>query len=504
MSTPSADRQVQEPVFKPALILMSGRALGFVAAFAIPVVLVRLFDQVEFGTYKQLFLIFATLFSIGQVGMAESLYYFLPQNARRSGAFVLNTLWVLALVGALCFLGLYAWRGELAELLNNPDLPRYLPHLGVFLMFMLLAVLLEIVMTVRKQHFGAATAYAGTDLARALLLVLPALWLGTLEALMWGAIAFALLRFAAAGWYVKTEFGSALKPDRTALREHLAYALPFGLAGLIEVAQVNFHLYAVSYFFDTATFAIYAVGCLQIPLFDFLMTSTCNVMMVNMREKMLAGDRASVVAIWQDSVRKLALIFFPLVACLIILAQPFIVLLFTEDYAASVPIFMVWTLTMLLATLLTDGTLRVLAETRFLVVQNLIRLGVVLAAIQWFIAEFGLVGAVLVTLLASFVSRVVALGRIKAVMQLSLAKLLPWRGLGRALLIAALAGVPAVAAQSLLDAHLLVELVVTGGVYTAAYYVLLQAIGPMDRDEKRMLTEWLQVPFLRVSRAWKS
>ena len=36
-------------VFKPAFMLMSGRALGFVAAFAIPIVLVRMFDQTDFA-----------------------------------------------------------------------------------------------------------------------------------------------------------------------------------------------------------------------------------------------------------------------------------------------------------------------------------------------------------------------------------------------------------------------------------------------------------------------
>ena len=62
------------------MVLVGGRAVGFVAAFAIPVVLARVFTTSEFGTYKQLFLLFSTLFGIAQLGMAESLYYFLPRN----------------------------------------------------------------------------------------------------------------------------------------------------------------------------------------------------------------------------------------------------------------------------------------------------------------------------------------------------------------------------------------------------------------------------------------
>jgi len=49
-----------ESVFRPALLLMSGRTLAFVATFFIPVVLTRIFDPAQFGTYKQLFLVFST------------------------------------------------------------------------------------------------------------------------------------------------------------------------------------------------------------------------------------------------------------------------------------------------------------------------------------------------------------------------------------------------------------------------------------------------------------
>ena len=75
-----------ESVFRPAFVLMSGRVLGFAAAFAIPMVLARVFDQSEFGTYKQLFLVYSSLYSVVQLGMAESLFYFLPSNQKQGGS----------------------------------------------------------------------------------------------------------------------------------------------------------------------------------------------------------------------------------------------------------------------------------------------------------------------------------------------------------------------------------------------------------------------------------
>jgi len=486
-------------VFRPALILMSGRFAGFVAAFAIPLILARTFGQSDFGTYKQLFLVAATLFGIAQVGMAESLYYFLPFEKEQGGVFVCNTLLVLAGAGLCTMLGLWFWRDAVGNLLNNAGLPALMPLLGLYLLCTLPAVVLEIVMTVRKQHLAASATYALTDLLRALFLVVPVLLVADLRWLMYGAIAFALLRLAATVFQVRREFGATLRPDAPALRRHLGYALPFGLSGLIEILQTNFHLYAVSWHFDTATFAIYAVGCLQIPLADFLMTSTSNVMMVNMRERMLAGDHMAVAAIWLDSIRKLALVFFPLVGVLLVCADPLIVLLFTDSYAGSIPIFMLWTLSMLFMTLLTDGVLRVFAENRFLIAQNLVRLALIAVLIRFFLQQFGLPGAILVTLLATGVAKVLALWRIGTVLQVGLAGLLPWRSLATTLLLACAAMLPALLVKSLLQSQPLLQLAGTGGTYVLACFLLLHGWGPLQPDERRQFSQWLLHPLRRFA-----
>jgi len=333
----------------------------------------------------------------------------------------------------------------------------------------------------------------------------------SVRALMVGAVTFAAARLTAAVIYVKREFKTGLRPDRPALQRHLSYAVPFGLAAFIEVVQINYHMYAVSHYFDTATFAIYAVGCLQIPLSDFLMTSTSNVMMVNMREKILNDDLEAAAAIWLDSVRKLALIFFPLVACLLVVAKPLIVMLFTQSYIRSVPIFMLWTLTMLFATLLTDGALRVFAATRFLIIQNSIRLILIIALIPWFLQKFGLIGAILVTLLAMGVGKVIALVWLRHIMAVSVQQLLPWKSLIRTALLSAIAAMPALLIQSLLikstpanSLLLAPELMLTGIIYSGTYYLLLRWYGPMDAEEKQMLNDWLKFPFVWLGKVCRT
>ena len=130
----------------------------------------------------------------------------------------------------------------------------------------------------------------------------------------------------------------------------LAYALPFGLAVLVEIVQASLPQYVVSHLFDPATFAIFAVGCLQIPLVDFAASPTSDVMMVKMQERLAEGRKRAVLEIWHDTTWKLALLFLPLAAFLMVDAREIIVFLFTRRYIASAPIFMVWSAMILLTT----------------------------------------------------------------------------------------------------------------------------------------------------------
>lgn len=480
-------------------MLMSGRALGFVAAFAIPVVLVRVFDQTEFGTYKQLFLLYTTLYGIAQLGMAESLYYFLPTSPAQRGSFILNSLLALGLAGLACLLALWGGAAWLGRWFHNPALPSYVPLVGVFLLLMLMAAVFEIVMITRRHHLFAFGAYALSDLIRASLFIVPALVFHSLGAVFLGAAAFAALRLGTVLAYLKREFPRRPPFDWRLMRRHLAYAMPFALAVLLESAQTNLHMYVVSSYFTTATFAIYSVGCLQVPLVDFLMTSTSSVMMVQMGEDLREGRRDAALELWLDTTRKLSMVFACLVGGLIVTSQQLIVLLFTQAYAASAPLFAVWTLSMLFAAIMTDSVLRVHADTRFLIFINIIRLTVVALAIGLFLRYFGLMGAVLVTLVSTLTAKCVGIVRAKKLLGCTLGRVLPWKSLASILAITAAAMLPALLLRPVLDLPLLPSFLVSGAMFALAYAALIWFCGPLKDSERRMVAQWLQSPLSWVS-----
>src|SRR5437879_675020 len=163
-----------------------------------------------------------------------------------------------------------------------------------------------------------------------------------------------------------------------------------------------------------------------------------------MGEDLRDGQARRVLTVWLDTVRRLALIFFPLVGLLVVNAFSLITLLFTTAYAASVPIFMVWSLSILFSVFPTDGVLRTFAENRWLLIVNITRLCMAVALMGWFISTFRLMGAVLITLSGMLLAKVMALGRIKTLLRTSVARLMPWKSLGSLLMISMVSAVPSV------------------------------------------------------------
>jgi O-antigen/teichoic acid export membrane protein len=466
---------------------MSGRAVAFAVTFFVPAVLARVFSQTEFGTYKQWYLVVYTLFGLGQLGLAECLFYFLPLKPHAAGRYAFNSLVMLGTMG-LCFsTGLLLNSSRVTVLLNNPGLEAYIPLAGLYLMFMLMGTVLEITMISRKSFRLATVTYVISDILRAASLVVPALLLRSLQWTLICGVAFCVLRVCGILIYFRSEFGPGLKFDMRLFREQLAYALPFFLSVIVQIIQQNYHQYAVSFHFDAAAFAIYSVGCLQIPLVDFMATPASNVMMVQMGEDIREGRACRLLEIWHDTTRKLAFVFFPLVGLLVVNAFHLITLLFGKAYIASVPIFTVWSLSILFAAFQTDGVLRVFAQNRCLLIINITRLAVIALSMGWFLSAFHLMGAVLVTLIGMLIAKVMALVRIKSLLHARLDNLFTWKTLGGSLMAAMLAAIPALIVNAKLDLPSLVILPISGMAYVIAYGALVLGFGLLSEGERRVL-----------------
>lgn len=470
----------RDVLLKPMLELATGRAFGFAASFMIPIVLVRVLDLSEFGTYKQLFLIHATLFGIAPVGMAECLYYFLPAEPARAGRFVANSIVALFVSGLLVLMVLVLGGGAIGSGMDNPAVATHATLLGLFVALTMMSAVTEIVMITRHRHRLSAAVYTTSDVLRTLLLIVPALVWRSVHAVMVGAVLFATVRGVGTLAYLRFTFKDELRPDPSLVRRQLAYALPFGAAVMLEITQGSLHQFVVAALYDTKTFAIYAVGCLQIPLVDFVATGAGSVMMVKMGERNGPGARRARLELWYEAVQKLALLLFPLLALILVVGQELIVFLFTDAFRASVPVFLISSATIALAALPTDSALRTYGETGVLVKMNAVRLTVVAASIGPLLSTFGLPGAAVSLVLGSLTVKGLALARIRQLLDVPAKLLLPWRDLGLTLGVACGAAALAWLAKSTLASTTFASLAIGGLVFSGAYAGGAMALGVVN------------------------
>ena len=101
---------------------MIARLCSAALTFGLPLVLVRLLEPDAFGTYKQFFLVWQTLLLVGQLGLTQSLYYFLPRGGEERGAYLTHTLVALSGLGALFGAALWAFAPWIGARLGSGEL----------------------------------------------------------------------------------------------------------------------------------------------------------------------------------------------------------------------------------------------------------------------------------------------------------------------------------------------------------------------------------------------
>ena len=131
-------------ILKQAGPLMLGRGGATVLGFALPLILTRLLPQAEFGTYKQVWLVVTTAYFMLQLGLAQSLYYFLPRKDGRERAWLTQASVSLFTLGGICAAGIYALRFVVAGQFANPKLATYGLPMALMTWLMIAASPLEI------------------------------------------------------------------------------------------------------------------------------------------------------------------------------------------------------------------------------------------------------------------------------------------------------------------------------------------------------------------------
>lgn len=381
---------------RQAMWLTATNAFAFALSFTTPLLLVRALSQTEFGLYKQAFQILTTALGMLNLQVAMSVFYFLPRAGDRRWQVVLNVLLFYAGVGALLAIDFTLYPGWVRLLINSPELVEYMPSLGVAISLWLFATNLEVIPLALGDVRTSSIFIVGSQLSKSTLMISVALLVPRLEMIIYAAIVQGTVQMIFFFYYLHRTFGPiSLRPDFALFRQQMKYSLPYGIGTLVASVNSDLHNYFVSYFFTPTIFAVYAVGCFQLPLLSLMATSFGSVLSPEISRLAANEEYGAIFNLWRHAVLKLTLALAPCLGLAFLLRREIITLLFTESYAGAVPIFGIYLLGIITLLALPGSMMRAFAEFRYFRLKlSLLLLPVTAGAIYLGLKTSGLLGVV--------------------------------------------------------------------------------------------------------------
>lgn len=472
-----------------ASLIFTGKSAGFILAFWIPIILVRLLSPEEFGAYKQFFLVGMTLISVLPLGLEASLFYFMPGDRARAATYFRQTALVLFVTGGLAGILVMAFRSGLATSLNAPALVDLAPLLAVYVLFEMGGQLLNLTVVIEQQARLAGVLFFAFDALRAVALVVPVYLTGDVYWLAAGAAGYAVVRslvLAVWGWWTFRGTVASRAVDPTLLADQFRYALPFGASGLLDNGLQRFHQFFVSASFTPAAFATYSVGLQELAPVRLFFTSLFDVVLVRMREHFRDDRLDEVRRLWRRLLAGQAVLVVPLFVILWILAPAFIGGLFTDRYLDAVPVFRVALFVLLLTMVNDHAVLRSCAMTGFIFKATVAGLIASVAAVPVLVHTFGLPGGAAGFVLGLAVAKFMGVMKISRRIDMRFLDCIPWGTMARyagAALVAALVTHP----SRLLVDGALATFLLTGGLFWVVYGLIVRYGGLLPPEDQELL-----------------
>ncbi len=473
------------------------RLLSFAFSIVLPLLLTRRLSQEDFGVYKLVFLVINTAAVMLPLGVSMSAYYFLSRETEDRNATVLNILLFLTATGTLGGLSVTLFPGILTYIVGDASLESLAPSVGLLLTLWIIGSFLQIAPIANQEERLGSILILGSSLSRTAMLVGSAVLIATVPALIVAAQLHATAQIVVLLFYVVSRFPGFWRAfDLRMLGRQLAYALPFGASGLLYTFQTDVHNYFVSHEFGPTVFAIYAIGCFQLPLVGMLTDAAASVLIPQVSRFQRNGETEKIIHLSLRAGRKLGIVLLPLFGFLTIAGEEFITVLFTSQYVESLPIFRINLVMLLFGIIPTDPIIRAYPKYRYWMLTLMAVLtSALMAALVWVTPQYGMVGVIATVLAVRLTAKVSVTIGLARLLGVGRAHAYLFGDTAKALIATASAMLAAgLLRVALLDVVPIGRLAACGGLFGLIYVALLAWQRVPEPDEVQALKKLALAP----------
>ncbi len=470
--TPSTTKQPPRLAVQ-AFWLTASKLLAAALNVCLPVLLVRLMPQTEYGVLKEALLFVSTAASVAMFGVGMSAFYFMPRYPERGGQVALNILVYNFIAGWIPLLILVLYPQILRSLFRTDALAPLAVLLGLLVLLTLSSSLVQQIPTALQDVRYSTIFIVGIQMARAIMLAAAALWFGTVESIIIAALLNQVMAIALLYWYLDGKFPRFWAHfDWQFFKEQLAYALPYGAFGMLWVIQKDLDNYFVSASLGPRNYAIYSVGWVEVPLLTLAVESVASVMIVRVSALEKEDRKADIRYVTAAATNRLAAFQFPLFAMLFVAGHDLIVLLYTKAYEQSTNIFLVSIVLLLLGVFLLDPILRAYKRLRNFLLG--VRIGIFIAlfcVLGPVIRHFGMLGAAVTAVIAQVFERIIIAWAAARAVHAEPQDIRLYADLFKVTGVTVLAGAVAYFVRNLIPSALLIPRILAVGLCVSAVYL---------------------------------
>jgi len=457
--------------------------------FILSILLVRYLSKDSYGTYLQFQLTVNTCIYALTMGLPHSVYYFLPK-AKNPRQYIFSIFFFLLMVGVSVAALIIFSDNLLGGLFNNPELNPFSVHISIAVICLLPFELIEpfFLSVDRNDLYSIFNAVVSVIF---FLLVFIPLSLGyDLKEVFFGITCLYICQFAGLV-YVLIKFSDKI-PNRQnketiTIKKVFDFSFPISLSVFINKAAREIDRYIISIKFLPSQYAVYSRGAIHVPFIEMLPYSTNNVLMSKYTNYHDMGKFDEMFKLWRESIKKLSLIVYPCFSFLWIFAAEIIVILYTEQYRGSVPIFKIYLTSLIVKLAVYDSIIRVSGQTKYLSLLAVVSLVVNTAASLILLKYMGVRGPAIATIFVVILGVLIQLSITKSIFSVGWSDVYPFKELIKTMLVAIVSIVPIFIVKPYLGKITLLKLGVAFPTYIFIYICLAMLLKLISREELKEL-----------------
>jgi O-antigen/teichoic acid export membrane protein len=417
-------------IFRQGIALSVARYVEQVIMLLTPIVLVRTIGPTAFGEYRLFWLLVTTVAVLFNFELPRSLLFFfvrLDQEGRRLyvGQTTLFLLAITVIASVLIFASGNALPSGMKDLLHQHGF-----LLAVFLLAWNLSLLLDVLPNAAGQIRWQAQAILATSVLRAALIISAAVIFRRLEDVLVATLIAACVRLGFLAYFIARYSGIRLFPlDKRQFRVQLRYALPFGVASLLWNMRKQAEQWIVATMFSSGVFGVFSIATTLLLPFEVLRGVLGNLLLPRMSHLHSLGHHEGLLRLNNQGNVIISAVISPAIAALFVFSDEVIQLLFTKEYVSGSPVLRIYLVQTLISIEITtllnvfgQGSANMRYEAAvlpFAVITSLVG--------AWY---YGLPGAAIGSVLATFVTYTLCLRRLSKVISVPISGLQDWKNLG--------------------------------------------------------------------------